>query len=253
MRSSLSLLLAAALVLPAAAPSASPRPHRRRRAPHRRAARVPSAVPERTPDAPLLMPEQSRLDLFDAVWGNINEGYLDPSFNGVDWAAIGDEYAPYFLQTENAWEVYDLVEEMVGLLGDDDVVFVNPLLLESLPAAETNYTGIGTLLDTRDLGSDTVHAPGAVRVPRQWRRGGRHPSARSDRLGRWRPMRDGRGGPWSRGHHGHARRSSRPASPSGTWSWSVVVSTSASCPSHRAWGPTPTSAISGRRPSMASP
>ena len=101
------------------------------------------------------MPEQSRLDLFDAVWGAINEGYLDPGFNGVDWDAIGDEYAPYFLQTENAWEVYDLVEEMVGLLGDDAVLFAGPLLMESLPPAETNYTGIGTLLDTRDLATDT--------------------------------------------------------------------------------------------------
>jgi carboxyl-terminal processing protease len=149
MRPSLLLLLATALVLPAAA---SPTPTAAQSAP---ACPAPSAVPEQTPDAPLLMPEQSRLDLFDAVWGAINDGYLDPSFNGVDWAAIGDEYAPYFLQTENAWEVYDLVEEMVGLLGDDDVQFAGPLFMESLPAVETNYIGIGTLLDTRDIATDT--------------------------------------------------------------------------------------------------
>jgi carboxyl-terminal processing protease len=147
MRSSLHLLLAAALVLPAAATPAT--------GAGQTGCPVPSAVPSPVPDAPLLMPEQSRLDLFDAVWGAVNEGYLDPAFNGVDWAAVGDEYAPYFLQTENAWEVYDLVSEMVGLLDDDEVVFAGPLFMESLPEVETDYTGIGTLLDTRDLGTDS--------------------------------------------------------------------------------------------------
>ena len=142
MRRLLPFLLGASLVLPAAAsaaPSSAPA-----------GCPAPSPAPEPTPDAPLLMPEQARLDLFDAVWGTINEGYLDPDFAGVDWASVGDEYAPYFLQTENAWEVYDLVKEMVGLLGDDEVQFAGPLLLESLPAVETEYTGVGTLLDTSD-------------------------------------------------------------------------------------------------------
>jgi len=130
MRPSLLLLLATALVLPAAA---SPTPTAAQSAP---ACPAPSAVPEQTPDAPLLMPEQSRLDLFDAVWGAINDGYLDPSFNGVDWAAIGDEYAPYFLQTENAWEVYDLVEEMVGLLRKGMNIDTSKALNDKMQAIE---------------------------------------------------------------------------------------------------------------------
>ncbi|MCY7419529.1 MAG: hypothetical protein LH650_13780 [Chloroflexi bacterium] len=151
MRPSLALLLGAALViptvsssLPVAAQSAGT------------ACLIASPAPERTPDAPLLMPEDARLGLFDAVWGAINEGYLDAGSNGVDWAAVGDEYAPYFLQTENAWEVYDLVEEMVGLLKDDEVVFGSPLLVESLPPAEATYAGIGTLLDTSSTAADSA-------------------------------------------------------------------------------------------------
>ena len=40
------------------------------------------------------------------------------------------------------------VEEMLGLLQDDEVLFGSPLLVESLPPAEATYAGIGTLLDT---------------------------------------------------------------------------------------------------------
>ena len=93
------------------------------------------------------MPEDARLALFDQVWGVIDEGYLDDTYNGVDWAAVGDEYAPYFLQVENAYEVYDLVREMVGLLDDEDVVFTDSFRMEALTPPETDYVGIGALVD----------------------------------------------------------------------------------------------------------
>jgi carboxyl-terminal processing protease len=93
------------------------------------------------------MPEDARIALFDQVWGTIDEGYLDDTFNGVDWAAVGDEYAPYFLQVENAYEVYDLVREMVALLDDEDVVFTDSFRMETLTPEETQYVGIGALVD----------------------------------------------------------------------------------------------------------
>jgi carboxyl-terminal processing protease len=142
----LGALLAIPVAMPAAAPTvasaqsgclaASPTP-------------APSA-------APLLMPETSREDLFNAVWGAIDQGYLDPAFNGRDWNAIGDEYAPQYLQIEDAWEIYDLTTRMVNELGDDEVQFVSPLILENLPPEEKDYVGIGALVDksaTEDQGA----------------------------------------------------------------------------------------------------
>lgn len=105
------------------------------------------ASPSPGPDEAVLMPEDARLALFDQVWGTIDEGYLDETYNGVDWAAVGDEYAPYFLELENAYEVYDLVREMVGLLGDEDVVFTDSFAMEQLTPEETEYVGIGALVD----------------------------------------------------------------------------------------------------------
>src|SRR5689334_11454232 len=59
----------------------------------------PDASPTPAPSAePLLMPEDNRLALFDGVWNSIDVGYLDPTFDGKDWDAIGDAYAPLFLQ-----------------------------------------------------------------------------------------------------------------------------------------------------------
>ena len=109
----------------------------------------PAASPTPAPSAePLLMPEDNRLALFEAVWGSIDAGYLDPEFNGKDWDAIGDAYAPLFLQVEDAWEIYDLAAEMVEELGDDEVRFISPLVIENLPPAERDYVGIGALVDT---------------------------------------------------------------------------------------------------------
>jgi C-terminal peptidase prc len=100
------------------------------------------------PDQPLVMPEDFRIALFDAVWGAVNELYIVPDFNGVDWEQIQEEYAPYFLQTDNAFEVYALLEEMVGRLEDPSSRFLSALALEAAVEPEPGYAGIGALVDT---------------------------------------------------------------------------------------------------------
>ncbi len=141
MRPTASLAAAAFLAL-ALLPDAPPIP-----------GRAATPCPEPTPAASpvpgdlLLMPEDARITLFDEVWAAIDLGYLDDGFNGTDWAAIGDEYAPYFLQLESADEVWDLAREMLDLLGDDEVFFTDALAYEALQPAETDYVGIGALVD----------------------------------------------------------------------------------------------------------
>jgi carboxyl-terminal processing protease len=93
------------------------------------------------------MPEDFRVAMFDAVWGAVNELYLDPEFNGVDWAAVGEEYAPYFLQVERAGEVYELLAEMVDLLQDPSTVFVAAPLLVPTQTNAPAPGGIGALMD----------------------------------------------------------------------------------------------------------
>jgi carboxyl-terminal processing protease len=106
---------------------------------------TPPPVPQ--PEAPLVMPEDLRVGLFNTVWQAVNDFYLFEDFGGVDWDTISRTYAPPVLQLENAWEFYELLDTMVGELGDPLTTFVNPLLLEAIAAQEATYGGIGALLD----------------------------------------------------------------------------------------------------------
>jgi carboxyl-terminal processing protease len=107
--------------------------------------------PSPVPDAPFAMPEVYRIALFDSVWQAVNEGYVDPEFNGADWAAIQEQYAPWFLALDNAWEVYSLLDEMVGLLNDPVTQFVSGPELEGA-SQDPSYAGIGTLVDQDGAG-----------------------------------------------------------------------------------------------------
>jgi carboxyl-terminal processing protease len=142
MRKLLPWVLGVAVAIPVAAPAVLPVTAMAQ-------AGCPVTSPTPAPSAePLLMPEDNRLQLFEQVWGAIDAAYLDPTFNGQDWNAIGDEYAPLYLQVEDAWEIYDLTAEMVERLDDPGVRFISPLVIENLPPQEQDYVGIGALVDT---------------------------------------------------------------------------------------------------------
>jgi carboxyl-terminal processing protease len=106
-------------------------------------------------DMVLSMSEDVRIELFDGVWEGIRDLYVDPATKGLDWDAIGDEYAPLVISTDNAHEVYQLLREMVETLEDP---FTNFYALEDLgdPATyDPTYVGIGALLDTSAAGEDS--------------------------------------------------------------------------------------------------
>jgi carboxyl-terminal processing protease len=57
---------------------------------------TPTALATRTPHPPLIIPTRltavEREEILDTVWQTINDEYFDPTFGGLDWQAIGDEY-----------------------------------------------------------------------------------------------------------------------------------------------------------------
>jgi carboxyl-terminal processing protease len=107
----------------------------------------PEASLEPVIDEALSMPEEFRMALFDAVWEGIRDYYVDPETNGLDWEAVGDEYAPLIISTENAHEVYDILREMVGLLEDPFTNFYSPEDLGDPEVVDPSYGGIGALID----------------------------------------------------------------------------------------------------------
>jgi carboxyl-terminal processing protease len=107
----------------------------------------PEPPPEPRPTAPLAMPEEFRRALFAAVWEAVRDFYLYPDYGGADWEALGREYEARVLGTVNAWEVYALLEEMVGKLGDPSTRFISPLVVEEALQRDPTYGGIGVVVD----------------------------------------------------------------------------------------------------------
>ena len=106
-------------------------------------------------DEALSIPEDFRIALFDQVWEGIRDFYVDPGTNGLDWDAVGDEYARLVIATDNAHEVYQLLREMVESLDDPYTNFYAPEDLGDPEAFDPTYGGIGALLDTSAAGEDT--------------------------------------------------------------------------------------------------
>ena len=120
---------------------------------------MPASSPRRSEapvtDEALSIPEDFRIGLFNGVWEGIRDLYVDPDTNGLDWEAIGDEYAPLVIATDNAHEVYELLAEMVGLLDDPFTAYFAPEDLGDPATFDPSYGGIGALLDTSAAGEDS--------------------------------------------------------------------------------------------------
>lgn len=54
---------------------------------------------------------------FEAVWKTVNEAYYDPTFGGVDWAAVGMRYREKLPQVEDKPALRELLQAMLGELG----------------------------------------------------------------------------------------------------------------------------------------
>ncbi len=57
-----------------------------------------------------------RTDTFEAVWKTVNDKFYDPGFNGVDWRAVHEEYAPLVAATKSDEALYPLLNKMLGEL-----------------------------------------------------------------------------------------------------------------------------------------
>ncbi len=67
--------------------------------------------------------EDARIDLkaqrelaFEHVWLRTSKIFYEPSFHGVDWELMFDEYQPKVKDTSNGWEFTELLSEMIGEL-----------------------------------------------------------------------------------------------------------------------------------------
>jgi len=67
--------------------------------------------------APLLSrAEPSQAKVFEQVWQTVNDNFYDPKFNGVDWKAMRQKYAPQAAQARSSEALAVVVNTMLAEL-----------------------------------------------------------------------------------------------------------------------------------------
>lgn len=98
------------------------------------------------PPVPVVVDTSLQLKIFEDLWQTVNEEYLYPDFNGVDWQAVGAEYRARVEAGLTPDEFYAAMGEMIFRLGDDHSAFLSPAEVadeEAELAGNLDYVGIG--------------------------------------------------------------------------------------------------------------
>ncbi|HEU5101751.1 MAG TPA: S41 family peptidase [Roseiflexaceae bacterium] len=109
---------------------------------------LPTATAVPLPPTATLVPlaDTDRERIFDRVWGLVRDRYLYPDFRGVDWQAARETYRPRAMAADTPEAFYQVMGELIGLLGDDHSRFESPRMVveEQLRSeGELSYAGIG--------------------------------------------------------------------------------------------------------------
>lgn len=101
-------------------------------------------TPELEPNPPLTTDEQ--LQVLDELVATINEVYLYPDFNGVDWDSIVADYRARVEGGLDTESFYTEMENLISELGDEHSSFESPARVEQAErelSGRNDYVGIG--------------------------------------------------------------------------------------------------------------
>jgi carboxyl-terminal processing protease len=98
---------------------------------------------------PTQIPLDTQLTVFENLWNIVNETYIYPDFNGLDWNAIHLEYSQKINAGLTTSEFYLAMNDLITGLGDEHSQFLNPQEVAEQEAeyqGTNNYVGIGVLV-----------------------------------------------------------------------------------------------------------
>jgi carboxyl-terminal processing protease len=87
----------------------------------------PSASPDSQSESPGV---KKRRESFELVWQTVDKTFFDPTFNGVNWKAVHDRYAPLVARANSDRELYTLLQLMVNELHQSHFWIIPP---EAIP------------------------------------------------------------------------------------------------------------------------
>ena len=84
----------------------------------------------------------TRLQAFDFVWSRVNEAYVDPHFNGVNWQQVGADHRDPILASPNDAFFWKNLDTMVAELGDAHTRVLSPRQYAAYQDKQTVTTGL---------------------------------------------------------------------------------------------------------------
>ncbi|OGO62039.1 MAG: hypothetical protein A2029_08590 [Chloroflexi bacterium RBG_19FT_COMBO_47_9] len=108
---------------------------------------TPSQGSSSTP-TPTAIPVETQLSIFENLWTIVNDTYIYPDFNGLDWNAIHQEYKQKISSGMTSSQFYLAMSELIASLGDDHSLYLDPQAVADQIAeyqGTYDYVGIGVL------------------------------------------------------------------------------------------------------------
>lgn len=115
-----------------------------------------SSLPSPTPtqvststQSPTPIPLSTQLSIFENLWIIVNDTYIYPDFNGLDWDAIHQQYRKKILAGLTSAQFYLAMTELITKLGDDHSYFLDPQQVAEQEAdylGTNDYVGIGVVI-----------------------------------------------------------------------------------------------------------
>jgi carboxyl-terminal processing protease len=107
---------------------------------------------------PALTPEQKRLNLesFEFIWATIRDQYWDPTFGGLNWNAVRDEFRPRIERAATMPETRSLMGQMLGRLGKSHFAIIPADIYGDLDSHDDAEGTGSTGIDVRVLEGRTI-------------------------------------------------------------------------------------------------
>jgi len=103
-------------------------------------------VSETSAPAEAILNDNRRRDLFERVWGFVRDTHADPELGGLDWETVQNTYLPRAVGAPSDAALYEVLDEVVGLLGDGASDFLTPDEAAQQDAAAEAEAGLGLLV-----------------------------------------------------------------------------------------------------------
>lgn len=96
-----------------------------------------------------LIPLKNQLSIFEDLWSIVNDTYVYPNFNGLNWSAIHAEYRQKISSGLTNKGFYLAMDELISRLDDEHSYFLNPQQVAEQNAeyqGTHDYVGIGIMV-----------------------------------------------------------------------------------------------------------